>query len=359
MEDNWWEGFYKKPLLWGLAWILVLAMWLSVVSFPPMVRIGGMTVSWDEAQRAVQMSGSDQKLNIFGVGMHLTPFGLQYSTYSTDMGGRFGTISNSLQGNLFVGLLALFVSILFVGLIARNSNDCVYVVGPFVAYSILAVFWMTAVIAPHNSSHFVNAGGLIVQVVVYSMIAGVIAKAILMSVHNSGLIELEEGGDFSSLSSDVVDATRHAAQLRISRVVLPSTNSDENKSSVSSSDATQSQPTQPSLFHEDDAVPTTAVVEEVRQTVKLVAESLVLMVAYYCPFCGRAMKKFARSGVKPWICGNCRLILAPTFRESEEKLCSNCKGHLLDSPSAVYCHHCGWQIGVERATLPGDGGVGI
>jgi len=359
VEDNWWEGFYKRSLLWGLAWIPVLTMWLSVAIFKPSIRVGGLVFTWDEARRMTEAVGDigQKKFSIANVGMHLCSFGPQYSIRMED---GFGAILSSFQGNLIAGLLALLIGLLIIGLATKDSKDCFYAVGPFLVYSLAAIFWTVVWIAPHNSSYLTNADSIIAQVVIYSLLAGFVAKMLLMSAHNSGLVELTEGADFSSLSNRPRGVSRDVAQLRIDHVVLPNSLIRSKSSTVLA--GSESQPVQPSSFHEDDAVPLTTMAEEVHQIVKSVVVSLVLMVAYYCPFCGGAMKRFARPfGVKPWICRNrvCGSNLAP-FKESEEKLCSNCKGCLLDASSAVYCHHCGWKIGNELPTLPGGGqNVGI
>ena len=360
-EVKWWEGFYKKPLLWALAWIPILAMWLSVVIWRPIVTVmGGPSYTWSEAQEL--LSGSGHSMGLAGVGMHLCPFGFEFSTQA----GWMGSVIIIIKGSILPGLVLLLLGLAVVGMITKDSDDTVYVIGPFWVYSLLAIVWMSMITSSNAQApaHFTGAGSLVWQSLVYSVILGVVAKVLLKLATNYNLIEMdgawtESGGDiFNTPPGEASQhAAIHAAILGVSRVKLAS------GGVIISADGTsvpEPEPERPSLFHEEDILPVMTAEEKIHRDVQKANIPMWPPLMYVCPICRHPLKQFRRpTGGKPWVCPNpgCRQNLA-AYSESTKDSCSSCQRPLLNTPIARFCHYCGWQIGLEVPVLP-NGGVGL
>ncbi len=223
---------------------------------------------------------------------NLLPFGLPMTT---ETGYGYG-MTNVLQTNMLVGLLALLVGALLVSAVTRRTNDAIYVSGPYFIYSVLTILLLS-----RGGKYFQTATDTfpaLLGALLAPMLVGLVAKVIGAAMRNQGWLEAD-----MAYAGGTGVAERGGDWLE-----------GRTTGSIQTISATGG------VTRDDDH---TGGHEALRHVSRALA----------CPFCGNP--KITHDA--PHACGRCHRNIGLAV-EHDELPCQHCGGALVTG--AEFCHHC-------------------
>jgi len=358
---------FAQPMLWLLALIPVMLMTVVTFIIPPAARMGMLGV--DLADVTAKTSSAKMLLHnylwVFGVGITDNSMGVN--------------LTMVVGSSLLMGLLALLLGLVAVGLVTRRSNDGFYAIGPLMAYSLLASLTLAA--GSHQEGSHLALPWLLFRAALWLLGAGLAAKFVLVLLYYQGLLEIDRdavqmsplrddlqltgflpqrtqigsGGDVPAVSEGNGESewVPPGVQEKLARDAVQRT-----KSAV----ATADQPARPA--------PTAQVAAILNRQLQLfTGPSQAVAVApaeddprgkrvtraVICPFCGSHRVRHTRQEVRCLQKG-CGVVLSAFREKPENPRCQCCENILIKG--ATYCHHCGaWQN--RRVEDGAIGGIGV
>jgi len=357
---------FAQPILWLLALIPVMLMTVVTFVIPPTARMGMLGLNL--ADMPDQTLGTKMLLHsflwVFGVGITDNSLGVNLTVV--------------VGSSLLMGLLALLLGLVAVGLVTRRSNDGFYAVGPLMVYSLLASLMLAA--GSHQEGAHLALPWLLFRVALWLLGAGLAAKFVLVLLYYQGLLEIDRDAVQMSPLRDDLQLTGFLPQ-RVQTgsggdvSVRPQGNGESEwqpagmqerlaqdaAQRARSAVATADQPArltpmaqmvnklgrQLQLFTgPSQAMPVAPVEDDPRG--KRVTRAVV------CPFCGSHRVRHTKQEVRCLQRG-CGVVLSAFREKPESPRCQHCENILVKG--ATYCHHCGaWQN--RRVEDGAIGGIG-
>ncbi len=324
---NPWIHFFNRPILWGLALVIITVGILNVILLSPPI----VTINW-EGSKLVSMTlqefmerprdNMDKKNDTDKWGFNnlvsysLAPFGIATNQISNNNRTRTVIFQSSLSLHLIIMLLCFLITIV----ITRESNSGIYIIGPIIIYSILTIVYM-AIIENKADSTLVWIPAL-GKLIFWLLITGIVARIVMRLAKRFKWIE---GALDDSYNTQPIKFTPPSAIVK----------------TVSSAGVTISKSLE--SIHDSSKQPASATSEPVQTEI---GHSAIC-----CPYCG-ASESELKKGRGRCNCPKCDsqnfAILPTAGNKSDGAQCIKCNAGILRD--AKFCWKCGDLLANQHPT---------